>query len=539
MNEISKSKSLRAYGAILSLTHILTIYQWYFDKDFALNILERFYPACWPFFESCYKLRPLNSMFLDIYFYTYLAVSLSSLFTFSFIHKFSQKGIILLTVALFMKSLVSISDYRFMGNFHYMCYFVHFAFIFFPYRKQLLPLLLVSFYVGASLVKFNSQWISGEALLKPTFLSGTFLKVACVYVIFLELLLSPLIIWGSKKIRYLVFIQLVIFHLFSWHIVGYLYPLMMLLLLSIFPLLWINREFQDSNFNFVKIIKVKPLVTFLAFFWLAQTGPLWFKGDSAQTGEGRIFSLNMLDAKVKCEEFTYLKYKNKTVEVSDFNFDEGYRIGCDPLLRLSLAKHHCRERVKDPDFINLDFEFFSSKKEGETFKKIIDIKDFCSTQVNYTLFKKNTWILEQDTSTKNIVTSVRSSPHQNVSEKIPLSFLGTQSGWVYGISKDQKPLWSFYANESFIGVTQKPLEDESFIYFLSGNGRLYSLYKKTGTLHWSAFYDKKLSLNFYLEGEEIHLKTQKEEIQVSKKTGEIVSISEQKLPQPASPLSTE
>lgn len=525
MNEISKSKSLRAYGAMLSLTHILTIYQWYFDKDFAINILERFYPACWPFFESCYKLRPLNSMFLDIYFYTYLAVAIGSLFTFSFISKFSQKGIFFLSVSLFMKSLVSISDYRFMGNFHYMCYFVHFAYIFLPYRKQLLPLLLVSFYVGASLVKFNSQWISGEALLKPTFLSGTFLKVACVYVIFLELLLSPLIIWGSKKIRYLVFIQLVIFHLFSWHIVGYLYPLMMLLLLSIFPLLWINKEFQDLNFSFVKIIKAKPLVTFLAFFWLAQTGPLWFKGDSAQTGEGRIFSLNMLDAKIDCEDFSFLKYKNKTVEVSDFNFDEGYRIGCDPLLRLALAKHHCRERSKDPNFLDMDFEFFSQKKESAPFKKIISFINFCNSQPTYTMFHENSWITDEPVTSGKTITASRPPPDIS-SLPTPSSFEGSESGWVFASNKNKEILWSFYANESFTGVSKKPLEDENFIYFLSGNSRLYCVYKKNGRLQWVNSLRQKISQSFYADDANLYLSSPTSKLVVSKKTGEIISTSE-------------
>lgn len=525
MREVKESRALRFYGAMLACTHILTIYQWFFDNRFALNILERFYPACWPFFESCYKWRPFDNNFLQIYFYIYLFVALGAFFLFLFKKNLSNLALVFLGIALTLKSLVSISDYRFMGNFHYMCYLVHLAYLFVPRKKQLLPLLLVSFYVGASLVKFNSQWISGEALLKPTFLSGTFLKVACVYVIFLELLLSPLIIWGSKKIRCLVFIQFVIFHLFSWHIVGYLYPLMMLLLLSIFPILWINKEFQSLNFSFVKIIKAKPLVIFLAFFWLAQTGPLWFKGDSAQTGEGRIFSLNMLDAKVKCEEFTYLKYKNKTVEVSEFNYDEGYRIGCDPLLRLSLAKHHCRERSKDPNFLDLDLEFFSQKKSGEPYKKLIQIFDFCKSQPRYTIFHKNFWINDASIATNTPTTFTRPLPGIS-SLATPSSFEGNGSGWMYAFDKNKKIIWSFYANESFIGVTPKPLEDENFIYFLSGNGRLYSLYKKSGTLRWTAFYDKKLSLNFSLEGEKIHLKTEKEKIEVLKKTGEIVSISE-------------
>jgi outer membrane protein assembly factor BamB len=379
--------------------------------------------------------------------------------------------------------------------------------------------------MGASLVKFNAQWITGEALLKPTFISGNLLTLACLYVIALELFLSPFVIYGSRKASYFIFSQLVIFHLFSWHIVGYLYPLMMLFIISIFPLLWFSKEWNELNFHLSKIIKSKSTVIFLGVFYLAQTGPLWFKGDSSQTGEGRIFSLNMLDAKVRCEEFTYLKYKDKTVEVSEFNFDEGYRIGCDPLLRLSLAKHHCRERSKDPEFIDLDFEFFSKKKLEDPYRKMIQIFDFCKSQPSYSMFHKNSWIMNEPLTTGNTLTAIRPLPDiSNLPS--PSSYEGKGSGWIYAFDKSKSLLWSFYANESFIGVTPKPLEDETFIYFLSGNGRLYSLYKKSGTLRWSAFYDKKLSLSFFIEGEKIHLKTEKEKIIVDKKTGEILSISE-------------
>jgi hypothetical protein len=525
MREIKESRALQFYGAVLSLTHILTIFQWFFDNRFALNILERFYPACWPFFESCYKWRPFDKTFIQIYFYSYLIVSFVAFFLFLFKKNSPKPALLFLTIALTLKSLVSISDYRFMGNFHYMCYLVHLAYLFFPRKKQLIPLLIVSFYVGASLVKFNSQWITGEALLKPTFISGNFLKLACLYVIILELLLTPFLIYGTRKLSYAIFFQLIIFHLFSWHIVGYLYPMMMLLLISIFPVLWLAREWNKLDFRLSKILQSKSTVIFLGIFYLAQTGPLWFKGDSAQTGEGRILSLNMLDAKVKCEEFTYLKYKNKTVEVSEFNFDEGYRIGCDPLLRLSLAKHHCRERSKDPNFLDLDFEFFSQKKSGEPYKKMIQIFDFCKAQPTYTMLQKNSWIIDEPIAYENTITAVRPLPEFSNSPT-PLNFEGKGSGWIFAFDKDKNLLWSFYANESFIGVTAKPVEDENFIYFLSGNGRLYSLYKRTGKLRWSAFYNKNLSLDFFLEGEKIHLKTEKEKIEVYKKTGEIISISE-------------
>ena len=77
-----------------------------------------------------------------------------------------------------------------------------------------------------------------------------------------------------------------------------------------------------------------------------------------------------------------------------------------------------------------------------------------------------------------------------------------------------------------MGVSATPQEDEKFLYFLSGNGRLYSLYKNSGELHWVTFLEQKISFNFSLDEKSILLKTKDSKITVSKETGEITSIAQ-------------
>jgi hypothetical protein len=104
---------------------------------------------------------------------------------------------------------------------------------------------------------------------------------------------------------------------------------MMLLLLSIFPILWINREFLKNDFHFSKIMKDKSTLAFLSIFWIAQNGPFGSRETPhKQEKEGSFLSTCLTQKYLARIHLS--KYKNKTIEVSDYNYDEGYRIGCDP-----------------------------------------------------------------------------------------------------------------------------------------------------------------------------------------------------------------
>jgi outer membrane protein assembly factor BamB len=72
-----------------------------------------------------------------------------------------------------------------------------------------------------------------------------------------------------------------------------------------------------------------------------------------------------------------------------------------------------------------------------------------------------------------------------------LKFQGNQAGWVFAHNTKGENVWSFYASDSFIGVSPVPLEDEKFLYFLSGNGRLYSSCKESGQSSLDNFYRAK------------------------------------------------
>src|SRR5690606_33730392 len=153
----------------------------------------------------------------------------------------------LLLLATGLKAFVYLNDYRFMGNFHYMHYWALVAFLFILDKIRTLQFLIVFFYVAASLLKFNLEWLSGAAMLRETFLQGKWLEWACYYVVLLE----SFFVWGllSRKPRLfgLTFGQIVLFHLYSFLVVGFYYPSIMACLLSILVL---SRHYKELPSSF-------------------------------------------------------------------------------------------------------------------------------------------------------------------------------------------------------------------------------------------------------------------------------------------------
>jgi hypothetical protein len=90
------------------------------------------------------------------------------------------------------------------------------------------------FYFWAGTLKVNWEWISGAALYRPLwFFTGRGVIVACAYVVLMELFVS----WGLLARRSWIFwsavAQLALFHVMSWAVVDFFYPILMFLLLSI------------------------------------------------------------------------------------------------------------------------------------------------------------------------------------------------------------------------------------------------------------------------------------------------------------------
>lgn len=367
--ELKDSKALTLFGLFLTFTHFVTWYFWSSARHNFVAVLTKSLPLCWSYFQSCHLIRPMNLQLAQGLLWIYLGFSASALFFLALKKiKYFWWSLFFLT---FMKWLFLSQDYRFMGNYHYMAIILSLVYLFIPAKKKVLPIFMISFYVSAGLLKFTPEWYSGATLLRPAFIQGKALSYLLIYVIYLEVLF----VWGllhpRSWVRWATFGQLVLFHGFSWHIVGYFYPVIMFNLLSLFPLLWLIKEPEQRPWSKAGTIAI-------ACFWCAQLFPFVFYKDSALTGQGRILSLNMLDAWSVCQSTAVIKMKNQQLFLNLPSKELGVRIQCDPTVYVSIVREECARWKRNPEFIDLDYVLQTKFKTGDSAQEVVKLINACS-----------------------------------------------------------------------------------------------------------------------------------------------------------------
>lgn len=396
IEEIKNDTAVRIYGALIMFCYFLCFVQWnpiYISKHMAS-------PAdvyCWPFFENCFAYRPFNAEQTHLIISIYGLCALVGIPLF-FFRKYCHWAYWWLVVVTLFKTFIYAQDYALRMNQHYMLYFVTFVFLFLPYKRPLLRIAMVLFYFWAATLKFNMEWISGQAMhTRPLGIPWRLLSASCVYAIVLEFL----IVWGTlSPVRWIFWsslFQLFLFHVVSWTVVGYFYPTLMVALLMIFPLTFLIPHPTEPK-NLLKSLfkgqQPRVIYFYIVFFSFLQLVPVLMPGDEKLTGEGRLFALHMIDAKVRCQGAITLKFTDGTTQQIAIPLKDSIkRTQCEPAMNFSLAKRSCYLHRNDPTFKDLDIYYEVRKSTEKTFRPLVDIKDFCSQRLSYHLFQLNDWII--------------------------------------------------------------------------------------------------------------------------------------------------
>jgi hypothetical protein len=390
IEEIRIDQVLRFYGVANAAMVLVAILHF-----LATEVDQFLQPAaeaiCWPMLEACgqWRLLSADQWRMTLWVFALLAVVNISMFL-----KKSLVGYayLLLAVLIALVYVIVFFDYRLRLNQHIMAWWIHIVFLFVPNKKAALKIIIPCFYFWAGVLKLNADWISGSTLYeKPWLLSGSALSAACVYVILLELLL----VWGllkdKSRIAWLVLGQLALFHLFSFKIVGFYYPILMFLMLSIFPLSWLLDA--PRNDQWIKSLRVVSAATLALLVFNASQ--LWSKtlpGDTALTGEGRLFSLHMFDALVECFAYAEVRGKSGKVVPIQLIIPLAPRIRCDPAVFLSRARLICQSGSSDPKFQDLRLLVVSKRSKLAKYQRVVDLDDFCRNQQPYKLWAHNSWL---------------------------------------------------------------------------------------------------------------------------------------------------
>lgn len=364
MNEIARHRNLSIYGAVLSLLHVWTWISWSPLRSNSFNRLATEIPICWSYFPSCDEWRPLVLHYLSLVAGIYLLLGLLS--AVSFAAKKTKIAYWIFLLAGVVKWIIISIDYHFMGNYHYMHLAACLFFLFVPGKSAAIKKLIVGFYLGAGLLKFGPSWLSGTALLRPPVISGAILDWALAYVVVLETIFAPLLLCRDRRLFYFAFVQILIFHLFSWHIVDSFYPITMFGLLSIFVIP--NKTEERPHRRWISNAA-------LGLFAALQLIPLFLFPESSLTGEGRILALNMLDASTTCNNRIYFRSANRFESLGPVR--TGVRIRCDPAVQIALIRRKCRE-LKDSAHPDFDFYFWTRRLSDKDYKLVVARRSVCA-----------------------------------------------------------------------------------------------------------------------------------------------------------------
>jgi hypothetical protein len=328
--------------------------------------------------------------------FAYMAVGLASAVLFAL--RRARAAFALFVATALLGIAIDSLDYRLRFNQTYMFGWVLLAFLLAPRRLAAVQTLIALFYAWAGTLKLNSEWLSGAALYaKPLFVPEALVPASCVYVLLLELVL----VWGlfssRPRWRWAVYGQLVLFHVVSWSVVGYFYPLLMIGLTSIYPLVWIfspadtltfaSREKPHEKARRVTILGVAAL--FSAF----QLVPYLFPGDTAITGEGRLFALHMFDARAHCEGGAILTTSaGERSRAILINEKADARTRCDPITLVAQAQRLCRLLAAKGDARRVDVAIDARRTSDVTLSPLIHVDDICHREIAYSVWHHNAWI---------------------------------------------------------------------------------------------------------------------------------------------------
>ena len=394
--EIEADGVLRAYGAVLVLTHLLTaVFWWYEDAGSMLHRAAE--PICWGLVPGCAALRAFTEFQIEamIAGYGLAAVLIAPLFLRSRLTLYGYLGLVALTL---FKLFILALDFRLRRNQHYMALWITGAFLLVPGRREALRLLLVLFYFWAGTLKLNWEWLSGAGLYRPLWLihGRELIMAACAYVIVMELVLA----WGLLSARRWIFwgtlAQLALFHVMSWPVVGFFYPVLMFMLLT---LVLLDRLYPSGTSRAdllgplwrgsARAGTYAVLVGFSAF----QLFPYTFPGDRAITGEGRIYGLHMFDAWVMCSAVAVVRDGSGSVHRVDLRPGLPPRMECDPLVIYHRARNLCAGRGLVPmDVADLRLTLKSRRKSDTDLRTVIDLANFCTDPPAYRPLSHNNWI---------------------------------------------------------------------------------------------------------------------------------------------------
>jgi hypothetical protein len=386
-----ESVPVREYGWALLAGHA-SVLGFFLSTGTLLRLIRGKEALCWPYFPNCEHLRLGSVQELSALLLGHSLLLLLCALSFQFRPTAFKKCLLALNIYVF--AIMSL-DYSFRGNEFYMLLWLNGVYLLGCGLRWTIPVLLISFYFWAGCLKLNREWMSGAVLYhKLWFIPPRFVPFACTYVILLEMVL----IWGllSKRraVRWCVLIQLCAFHIESLSQIHWFYPVLMATMLSWFVMddYGGGESGRPSLVGFFWGRAPRAVYIVALTFAALQVQPHLFHGDSALTGQGRVFALHMFEARQVCNVRAALHWKDRTVTTYDLLLpDLAPRMICDPIVYYDRVQTLC-SRVGHSDLLDVDFFMQVKRTTDANVYTVVDEAGFCTPARTYKLLGNNDWL---------------------------------------------------------------------------------------------------------------------------------------------------
>ena len=379
--ELSREPRLAWAGALLALGEMLCVGQLFHAR--AGRMLARGGEAlCWPMWSGCASWRVLDPGALTA---LLLALAAATLVAAAMFLARWRYAFALLAINMAALLAVELQDFRLRQNQFYMLAIAVACFTLLPERSRALRYIVVAFYFWAGLLKLNREWLTGAALYKPIWhLDGALLRAGCAWVVVLELVFVFGLLFHRRWLFVFALVQLVLFAIASIVVVGPFYPALMMVLLAACAVLrkeseaplWLWQEHPST-------------LLAVALFCALQLIPRMMPGDTALTGEGRLFALHMFDAKVICSSEVILLEPGHEERKFDASLGLPVRTACDPAVLYARGRTVCARSGRDAE---VDLHLASRRSSDKQLREIVSLRDFCRQMPEYRWWRHNDWI---------------------------------------------------------------------------------------------------------------------------------------------------
>lgn len=398
--EIKQSSTLRWFGFLLALSHLITFFSWLSHGNAPIQYYAEPIPMCWSSFENCHVLRVFSqSQFYFIY-YSYPILAILSGLMFVSVRLYGGGWFFLLLSFLF-KSILYFHDSRLSSNAHYLLAMAQIVYLLIPQKKVILKYLIVSMMVSAGILKLNTDWLSGTWVHQQT---GLHQKL-CEWIAALSTLAELIIPWFlvSKKSQNIVFgfFALVSFFTGYWFLGDGLMSIVFILFLLFYPFYYYEKRRSEMQYLYQSYIRPEasqawiPLVLFV--FWTLQALPFVKYQNSNMLFITEVLALEPTPSATECYQTTFAIFKNESREIlpNDSNIGSGRR-RCDPFARFLDAKSHCQLLSSEEGFQNIASSFLVRELKDKSFRRIFETDNICGGNINFRNLGQFGWNQNRD-----------------------------------------------------------------------------------------------------------------------------------------------